>query len=199
MGWPKGKPRGPRKVQADHITGTNFESPATNKPPSGGRWKMKAAHNWESMDGLSESPDRFHIPKNILARIPGMSFQWVTKEVYGQIQHQHMADFTKTGWTPVHQEDFDGIFDGMFMPRGAEGEINNGGLVLMARPQEITDRALEKDYRKAKEQIQIKERALRGGDLPGVRDADHESALRTNRIKKHREPIAIPTDSGEGG
>lgn len=195
MGWPKGRPRGPRKIQANHITGVDVPRPLP--PSNSNRWgPLKVKANWEDMDKLSNSPDRFHIPKHVLDRVPGMSFQWVTNEVMGQVQHQHRSDFTKQGWTPAHQSDFNGLFDGMFMPKGAEGEINNGGQVLMYRPQEITDAANERDYQRAKEQIRIKEMALRGGELPGVGDSDHESALRFNKIQKHRERIEVAKDGG---
>jgi hypothetical protein len=107
---------------------------------------------------------------------------------------QHRSKFERKGWTPIHQEDFDGVFDGMFMPKGAPGEIMNEGLVLMARPKEFTDKAKRQEYRAALEQVSIKEQALRGGDIPISLDARHSSALQTNKIGKSYERLPIPED-----
>src|SRR5690242_17941086 len=136
-------PGRPRKVQAD--------TPAPQRERSvAPRHKMKAKPNWDDDDisGLGEeSPDRLGIAPELVPE--GMSLQWVTDSVYGQQVPQHRARFEKRGWTPVHQEDFDGAFDGMFMARGAPGEIKVDGMVLMARPAEMTRKATLDDRRKA--------------------------------------------------
>lgn len=159
------------------------------------RYKMKAKPNWDedNIDGMEdESPDRLAIDPNLIPE--GMSLQWITDSVYGQSVPQHRARFEKRGWTPVHQEDFDGILDGLFMPRGAEGEIKVDGMVLMARPEEMSQRARASDRRKAQEVIRIKEQALRGGDINTSLDSQHPSALNTNRINKTMERIHIPDE-----
>src|SRR3989304_2837918 len=100
-------------------------------PPK--QFKMKAKPNWENSDPDQEdTPDRLRINPALIPE--GMAAQWVTDSVYGQGVPQHRADFERKGWTPVHQEDFDGQFDGMFMPKGKTGEIIVDGLVLMMRP-----------------------------------------------------------------
>ena len=159
------------------------------------RYKMKAKPNWDEDDvgGMEdESPDRLGIDPAIVPE--GMSLQWVTDSVYGQGVPQHRARFEKRGWTPVHQEDFDGVLDGMFMPRGADGEIKVDGMVLMARPEEITRKAKLSERRKAQEIIRIKEQALRGGDINTSLDSQHPSALQTNRINRTMERLEIPED-----
>lgn len=180
-------PGRPRKVEI-----TESEPKAQ---PVATRYKMKAKPNWddEDIDGMpEESPDRLSIDP---ALVPdGMSLQWVTDSVYGQQTPQHRARFEKRGWTPVHQEDFDGVFDGMFMPKGAAGEIKVDGMVLMARPAEMTRKAQAEDRRKAQEIIRIKEQALRGGDLNTSLDSQHPSALKTNRVNRTMERIEVPTD-----
>lgn len=162
--------------------------------PAPPKYKMKAKPNWEEIDyDMENTPDRLRIPHEMWPE--GMTLQWVTDSVLGQNMGQHRSTFERTGWTPVHQEDFDGRFNGMFMPRGAEGEIKYEGLVLMARPEEITKRARDEETRKAREQIMIKERALKGGDMPNVTlDAQHRSALQTNKIGKSYERIDVPKD-----
>ncbi len=161
--------------------------------------KMREAPNWESVD-LSEEdhPDRQRIPAHLIPE--GMSFQWVTDTVLGQSFAQHRASFEKKGWTPVHQEDFDGQLDGMFMKRGEQGEIRMSGQVLMARPSELTDRARKRDRRLANEQVAIKEQALRGGDLPGVSlDTSHPSVVGSNRINKSVERLVAPEEISRPG
>lgn len=181
-------PGRPRKIQAD--------TPAPQRERSAApRHKMKAKPNWDDDDisGLGEeSPDRLGIAPELVPE--GMSLQWVTDSVYGQQVPQHRARFEKRGWTPVHQEDFDGAFDGMFMARGAPGEIKVDGMVLMARPAEMTRKATLDDRRKANDVIRIKESALRGGDINTSLDSQHPSALKTNRINRTMERVEIPTD-----
>lgn len=167
----------------------------TSPSPAPIRHKMKAKPNWdeEDADGLpDESPDRLSIDPDLVPE--GMSLQWVTDSVYGQQVPQHRARFEKRGWTPVHQEDFEGVFDGMFMPKGADGEIKVDGMVLMARPAEMTRKANLDERRRAQEVIRIKEQALRGGDLNTSLDSQHPSALKTNRINRTIERIEIPND-----
>jgi hypothetical protein len=155
--------------------------------------KMKARPNWEHIDPMAEdSPDKLHIDPNLIP--PGMAALWVTDSVYGQPMPQHRAGFEKKGWTPVHQEDFDGQFDGMFMPRGMEGEIKMDGLTLMMRPMEMNIAAKKRERRAAMEQVAVKEQALRGGDLPVSLDSQHSTALQSNRINKSFERISIPED-----
>ena len=165
------------------------------EPPAHTRHKMKAKPNWEEEDigGLpDESPDRLGIHPDLVPE--GMSLQWVTDSVYGQQMPQHRARFEKRGWTPVHQEDFEGVLDGMFMPKGMEGEIKVDGMVLMARPVEMTRKANLADRRKAQDVIRIKEQALRGGDINTSLDSQHPSALNTNRINRTMERVEVPSD-----
>lgn len=153
--------------------------------------KMRAKPNWEDAETLGDdSPDRLKVPADMVPE--GMSLQWVTTTVYGQPQPQRRATFERKGWTPVHQDDFDGQFDGMFMPKGAPGEITVEGLVLMARPKEFTEKATKLEKRAANEQVMIKENSLRGGDINTRLDSQHESALRSNRINKTVERLDIP-------
>ena len=165
-----------------------------DREPVSSKHKMKAKPNWEDVDlEAEETPDRLKIADHLIP--DGMSLLWVTDSVYGQSMPQHRAKFERMGWTPVHQEDFDGQLNGLFMPAGAEGEIKSDGLVLMARPREMTEAAARKDARKAREQVLIKENALRSGDLPVTLDAAHPSAVQSNRISKSYERISIPDEA----
>lgn len=176
-----GKPRNP---------GIEREEPRPEK-----LWTMKARQNWDDIDpaDFDDSPDRQRIPADLIPE--GMDFQWVTDSVLGQPFPEHRAKFERRGWTPVHPEDFDGRFDGMWGPRGAKGEIRVPGQVLMARPLHISQRAKQQDRRSALEQVSIKEASLRGGDIQNISlDTTHPSALRSNRIDKSYERIVIPKE-----
>lgn len=159
------------------------------------KFKMKAKPNWEDIDPaqMVDTPDRLKIDPE---HIPdGMSVQWVTDSVYGQSMAQHRSGFERRGWTPVHPSDFDGQFDGMFTPKGSEGEIIVDGLVLMARPKQMTKRAEMADKLRAIDQVRIKEQAWKSGDIQGVTlDASHPTAVNSNRINRTLERIQIPED-----
>lgn len=157
------------------------------------QWAMKARANWDDIDpqDFDDNPDRQHIPRDMIPE--GMDLQWVTDTVLGQPFPEHRAKFEKRGWTPVHPEDFDGRFNGMFTPKGAQGEIRMTGQVLMARPLYLSQRAKAQDKRAALEQVAIKEQSLTGGDIKGIPlDTQHPSALRSNRINRSMERIVVP-------
>ena len=166
---------------------------AVEREPLRPSLKMRAKPNWEDVDPeAQDSPDRLRIDPNLIPE--GMAAMWVTDSVLGQGVPQHRGQFERKGWTPVHQDDFDGQFDGMFMPKGAPGEINNEGLVLMMRPKQMSDRAEKENKRKAYEQVAIKEQALRGGDIPIPSDPRHSTALNFNKIGKSYERLPIPEE-----
>lgn len=157
--------------------------------------KMRANPNWETIDpGAEESPDRLAIAKNLIPE--GMDLQWVTKSVFGQDVPTHRAAFERKGWTPVHQDDFDGQFNGRWMARGEEGEITVDGLVLMARPKELSQAAAARDQRNAREVVQIRERDLRNGNLQGVTlDPSNAQVLQqVNKVGRSVERIDVPKD-----
>ena len=155
--------------------------------------KMRAKPNWIDIDPTAEDTiDKLRIDPALVPE--GMSLQWVTESVYGQPQPQRRATFEKGGWTPVYQDDFDGQLDGMFMPKGVDGEIKMEGLVLMARPEQMTMAAKRREKRQANEQVAIKEAALTGGDINTSLDSQHPSAVRFNHINKTRERIVIPEE-----
>ena len=166
------------------------------KSKGGARWRMKAGNNWD--DDLAEdipdnAPNELHIPAELIPE--GMSLQWVTTEVYGKEEHQRRALFERTGWTAVHPEDFDGIYEGRWSSRGTKGEISYFGLTLMAKPTELVERSRRRDEREARRRVQIKEQALFGGEhVSPVMGADHPSAKRFNHINRSVERVTIPED-----
>jgi hypothetical protein len=156
--------------------------------------KMRNQPNWDTVDPSAVgTPDRLFIDPNLIP--DGYTLQWVTDSVLGQGVPQHRSEFEKTGWTPLHGDDLDGQFDGMFMKKGATGEINVEGLVLMIRPKQMSEKAQSIDRKKAYDQVRIKEQALTGGDLTNVTlDTRHPSAVASNKINRSYERIEIPNE-----
>lgn len=172
-------------------------SNGTNRVPPPGRQPMRITaaptprHVLRDVSEYVEDQglDRLHIPRDMIPA--GFDLQWITVSVFGQPQPQHRARFERKGWVPVHSEDWDSRFRGMFLPESHEGEIEVDGLVLMARPMVFSDKARRIDQRNAQERTQIKERQLRGGHLDGVTlDTHHETVI--NRVEKHLEPVPVP-------
>jgi hypothetical protein len=97
----------------------------------------------------SNTGDPFHVPPEAIP--PGWAYQWVAESVFGD-QHvvlsQRMA-MDNNGWKAVPAE----RHDGMFLPRGAEGAIRRGGLILCERPQALQDEARAEERRAADQLI----------------------------------------------
>lgn len=195
MGWPRGKPRkkldevdGPSIVpEADHREST--EAPERFTKSQKKAWRMVAGNNWDSAVEGEENPDRYHIPKDMFPA--GMDLQWCTQTIYGQEMTQRINGFFRTGWTPVHKDDFDGQFAAY--PTDNSGFVKVDGMALCARPLELSIKARNRDKRRAEEQIQLKEAAFKGGEIPAT-GANHPSALATNRISRTMERIEVPKD-----
>lgn len=191
MAWPKGKPR---KLKTESVTpvATAQKQWAAEKVKSDPRHKMKARPNWDDYETGDSPENELHIPQD---QFPdGMDLQWVAVSVLGQPLTKERGQFERKGWTPVHQSDFDGLFNGRWMKKGEEGEINFKGLVLMARPLEYSLRAKQVEAKRAREQVAVKEAALKGGDMPITLDPAHPSALRSNVVNRTFERITIPND-----
>lgn len=196
-GWPKGKPRKPTSkiviegLKAIEAHGQRLGEKA-NAPMLA---KMKARPNWDDDTILSvgeDGVDRLKIPDDIIERLArdGIALQWITRSVRGQHTPQEISKYTKGGWTPVHQSDFDGLLDGLFMPKGVDDVIGVEDAMLVARPLAIHRKAREHERRAARAPLAIKEAELgQGINVPG---GNHPSATRQNRINKTVERIDVP-------
>jgi hypothetical protein len=186
-GWPKGKPR---------VSMAAIKAKADAAEPKAMLSKMKARPNWESEDfvgvGMDEV-DRLKIPSEIIDSLyrDGIALQWITKSVRGQETPQEMSKFTRGGWTPVHQSDFDGALNGMFMPKGRDDVITVDDCLLVARPAEIQAKSKMSERRQANSRVKIVEDQM-GRGIPNVTGSDHPTATRGNHINKTFERIEIP-------
>lgn len=201
-GWPKGKPRGMKKEtvadaarRAEARAADGIPRPA--KAPLTMLSKMKARPNWEGDEyfGVGEDyVDRLHIPRDTVDALfrDGIALQWITKSVRGMETPQELSKFTRGGWTPVHQSDFDGALDGMFLPKGKDDVIIVDDAMLVARPAEIQSKAKLMEKRESMRPVQVTEAQFKVG-IPGVTGGDHVTARRGNMVNKTMERIEIPT------
>jgi len=195
-GWPKGKPRN-KAAPSPEAVKTIADRAETTKRPGGMLTKMRARPNWDddTIVGIGEEDaDRLRIPPEVVERLArdGVALQWITRSVRGQETPQEISKFTKGGWTPVYQSDFDGLLDGMFMPKGLDDVIGVEDAMLVARPMALHQKAKAREERNAREPISIKETELGAGiNVPG---GNHPSATRQNRINRTVERIEIPKE-----
>jgi hypothetical protein len=127
------------------------------------------------------------------ALIPdGMDYQWVTSEILSQPAQQVRASYEANGWEPVPAE----RHPGLFMQRGATGEINVGGLVLMERPLELTMEAREEERVAARTAVRVQEQTFRTGNVSGVTlDTSHPSARKNSGLTREMiRGIPVPKD-----
>lgn len=128
--------------------------------------------------------DVFRIDRKIIPQ--GMSYEWKRVAVKGRAESSHQVNLRENGWTPVptsrHPE---------LMPDGHTGPIQKDEMLLMERPSYLTEEARQEDYELARDQVRIKEAAIR--DTPaGTFSRDHPSAQRNTGIRKSYEPMSIP-------
>ena len=189
-GWPKGKPR----VAAPSPASVKAAADRAEMRPLIS--KMKARPNWESDDFVSadfEGVDRLAIPRDKVEalRREGVALEWGTQSVRGAPTPRQMADAERRGWTIVHNGDFDGVLDGLFVPKGSDLPITVDDAILLARPVSTDIKAKQAERRAAMRPLEISETQI-GYGIPNVTGASHPTATRGNQIKKTMERVEIP-------
>lgn len=101
-----------------------------------------------------QAKDKFAVPDPL--KLEGTSYEWKTATVMGKPFHDHMIEMREQGWLPVD----DRRMREHFMPPGHVGAIERDGLVLMERPQELTDEARREDHANARLAVYTKEQQL---------------------------------------
>lgn len=171
--------------------------------PSAERHRLRAAEEYP-MDGLEGS--KYHIarpyrpgenkqyPNGTPGDYPeGFDLQWVGVTIWGQHQPQIEAEYTRKGWEPVHHGDFDGRYDGRFLPRSHVGPIIVDGLMLVARPMAWSDKARGLANREAHNRVAIKVGQLKAGELEGVSlNTQHKHLSETNFVNVDVETVSTP-------
>lgn len=136
-------------------------------------------HDKDVGDGTDEFAINVDVPE-------GWSYEWKRKEVLGAPDHAYDVAVARRGWTPVpakrHPE---------MMPMGyTEKTITRKGMILMERPQVITDEAREKESRMARMQVRVKEQQLSQAQVGEFERNNKDASL--VKIRKSVEPMQIP-------
>lgn len=137
-------------------------------------------------DVFEDGTDELFVDKS---QIPdGWSYEWKSREVLGKVDSAYQVLLARKGWECVpasrHPE---------MMPVGYTGnDITRKGLVLMERPQSITNEAREIEARRAGMQVRTKEEQLSAAP-PGQFERTNKGNRMTN-IKKGFEAISIPQE-----
>lgn len=156
------------------------------KPNSAKSAAERAAEIRSGFDGgvLDEGTDDFFVDPS---KIPdGWSYEWKRFTVLNQEDPSYQVQLRRAGWEPVpaarHPE---------MMPVGSSDlNILRKGMLLMERPQEISDEVRAADKRRARQQVQVKEQQLNEAQAGQFERSNKEASL--VKVKKSYEAMPVP-------
>lgn len=149
-----------------------------------------AARTAELMKGgggvIDEGVDEFHIDPAVIP--DGWSYEWKARTILGAEDPAYQVSLARKGWESVpvsrHPE---------MMPVGYTGkEITRKGMVLMERPQEISDQARSAELRKARLQVRAKEEQLSAAPAGQFERTNKGNDMA--KVKKGYEAMPIPEE-----
>jgi len=133
---------------------------------------------------LDEGTDEFSAP-----RAPdGWTYEWKRKTVLGQEDPAYQVALARSGWENVPTSYHPEMMPGM----GNHPTIERKGMSLMMRPASISDEIRDIEYRKARNQVRVKEQQLNNAP-DGTFERNNKSDNLT-KIKKSYESIPVPRD-----
>lgn len=148
--------------------------------------KQRAEEIRKHIGDLDEGTDDFYVDPN---KIPdGWSYEWKRFTVLGQEDPAYQVQLRRVGWTPVpasrHPE---------MMPADSKDEVvMRKGMILMERPQEISDEVRSIDKKRARDQVRVKEQQLNEAP-PGQFDRKNKGDSLA-KVKKSYEAVPIPEE-----
>lgn len=121
------------------------------------------------------SRDAFYIPKSVVPK--GFTAEWKTVTVHGEAKDpSYMVELEEQGWKPATVDQFP-----MLVPAGYQGKsILRKGMLLMVRPDYLTEEARAEDLQIAREQVRDKLRSL-------TQTGQGEMDRRVQRVKRSYE------------
>lgn len=183
----RGRPRGSGRKQTADREGMH----QGRKPDD----RLLITRNGQTYEYVGDDEtDRLHVPAHMIPQ--GMVYLWVTDSILGQPMQNWRSRRARTGWNPVPAS----RHDGLWMPKGHQGEINVDGLVLCEKPIEFVERDRIKDKRNAAEQVYIRERAMMSGDAVAENvgfDSRSDKGRKANRVGKNYEAVPVPANNYE--
>ncbi|HEY1427827.1 MAG TPA: hypothetical protein VGF50_14235 [Caulobacteraceae bacterium] len=131
-------------------------------------------------DGTDElSLDNIQVPD-------GWTYEWKRQTVYGKADPAYDTRLARTGWEVVPASRHPAM-----MPKGHRGEITRDGLVLMQRPEIVTNRVKQIMFERARGAVRLKEQQL--NEAPqGTFERVDERGRPTARIRTSHSPVEIP-------
>ena len=132
-----------------------------------------------------DSIDEFYIDPAIIP--DGWSYEWKRHTLLGREDPSYQVSLARAGWEAVpakrHPE---------MMPLNSTAIIiERKGMILMERPQSLTNEARDVELRRARNQVRAKEQQL-ASTPDGTMTRDH-ARVRPN-VKKSFEPMPVPED-----
>jgi hypothetical protein len=149
--------------------------------------EARAKEILEHLDGMDEGTDEFYISADMIP--DGWTYEWKRRLILGKPDPAYDVSLRRTGWQDVpasrHPE---------MMPLGIAGNasIERKGMVLMERPQQITDRIVQRDKKLARDQVRVKEEQLSQA-APGQFSRTEDPRTKP-KVNRSYEPMAIPAD-----
>lgn len=138
--------------------------------------------------GMQQNP--FDIPEHL--KRPGLSYEWKRHTIIGKEDYSYTAAMLENGWLAVDAKDMPG-----FMRPGYEGPVIRDGMVLMERPQELTDEARAEMLADARGAMQV-QKAKTGQTPQGQLPRDHPIAKPVNFLNsEYASAIEVDRSSGE--
>lgn len=117
----------------------------------------------------------------------GWTYEWKRRFLLNQEDPAYATQLEQYGWQPVPAARHP-----YMMPIGGKHvTIERKGMILMERPKMITDRVIELDRQRARDQVRVKEQQLAAAP-DGQFTRDHNQVR--PKINKGYEPMPIPTD-----
>ena len=143
------------------------------------RAAARAAEIRGHLGGMDAGTDEFFIDPAIIP--DGWSYEWKTETVYGAENPAYQVSLSMHGWDGVPTSRHPSMMPG----DGAHTIIRRKGMILMERPEEITQEARAIELQRARGQVRVKEQQLSNA-APGTFDRN------LAKVKKGYEPMPIP-------
>jgi hypothetical protein len=167
---------------------SNEETLPQKQESSLDRARRRAAELKGHVNGLEDATDTFFVPPDIIP--DGWTYEWKRKSVFNKEDPAYAVQLARDGWEPVplkrckkHRA---------MMPTNWDGEtIEQHGMILMERPEEITQAYRDIELRKARAQVRQKEAQLSASpDGTFTRDDPRVAP----KIKKSYSPVMVPDE-----
>lgn len=145
--------------------------------------ERRAMEIMNGIDDTSYDATEFNAPK----APDGWTYEWKRHSTFNQEDPSYQTTLAQTGWEPVplnrHPQ---------MMPTGHKGDnIIRKGMMLMQRPEIVTQKVKEREVMNARRQVKFKEEQLSNAPQ-GQFGRDHAQAA--PKINKSYEPIPIPKE-----